>query len=513
MSALRGDDARRIPVIAGVGQINDRPANDEDALDTLALMKRALERADQDAGGGLLLRVESLGVEDQMSWDVVAWPSPEKITPYLVAALGINPKFAYATDMPGGDGPVQLLNDAANRIGAGEVEIAAVVGAEALRTAAKRAAAKDAARRAAGLAEPPNAMRDNAEKSVRPYLKTYGLMTPTDVYPLYETGTRAAWGQSFGEAQAETGALWSAYSAAAAANPGAWIGKFHTPAQITTAGEDNRMIAFPYTKLMVANSSVNMGAAVIVTSLAKALDCGIPESRLVYLGPGAAAHEPDDFLARDNYRRSPGMITSIETTLALNRLSAEDLDYVELYSCFPCVPKMARRVLGWPLEKSPSVYGGLTFGGGPIGNCMMHAAVAMVEKLRDHGTNGFIFANGGFAAHNHSIVLTRRKPPAGTFPQSYDFQARADALRGEIPVLDETYAGPGIIEAYTVPYDRKGAPRFGTIVARAPSGARFLALVPKEDEAGIAFLTSGAIEPVGTAGNAVWQDGRAVWQR
>jgi acetyl-CoA C-acetyltransferase len=81
MSALRGDDARRIPVIAGVGQINDRPANDEDALDTLALMKRALERADQDAGGGLLLQVESLGVEDQMSWDVVAWPSPEKITP------------------------------------------------------------------------------------------------------------------------------------------------------------------------------------------------------------------------------------------------------------------------------------------------------------------------------------------------------------------------------------------------------------------------------------------------
>lgn len=507
------DDAARIPVIVGAGQVNDRPETDEAALDTLGLMVRALELADADAGGGLLKSIESLGVEDQMSWEVVAWPNERKITPYLVEALAITPKIAYATAMPGGDGPVQLINDAANRIGAGEVEIAAVVGAEALRTAGKRAAAKAAERKAAGVAEPPNAMRENAEKSVRPFLKKYGLMTPTDVYPLYESGTRAAWGQSLTEAQAETASLWSAYSRAAAENPAAWIRKAHTPEEIATATPDNRMIAFPYTKLMVANSSVNMGAALFITSLKKAREFGIAEERLVYIGPGAAAHEPDDFFQRDNYARSPGMITSIETAMALNGLTADQLDFVELYSCFPCVPKMARRVLGWPLEKSPSVYGGLTFGGGPIGNCMMHAAAAMVEKLRAGGTNGLIFANGGFAAHNHSIVLTRRALPAGIFPQDYDYQAKADALRGEIPQLDEDYAGPGVIEAYTVPYDRKGVAMFGTVVARAPNGARFVALVPGADAAGIEFLTSGAVEPVGTAGVAVRQGDIAVWTR
>ncbi len=486
-------DETRIPVIVGVGQICDRPETDDVALDTLGLMQAALYAADEDAGGGLLANIQSLGIEDQMSLDVVAWPSEEKITKYLVAALGVKPAIAYATAKPSGDGPVKLINDAANRIGAGDISIAAEV--------------------VAGAPPPKNLVRENEEKAASPFRIKYGITSPTDVYPLYECGTRAAWGQSFAEAQAESGALWAGFSQAAAENPFAWIRKPHTAEQIITPTPDNRMIAFPYTKLMVANSSVNMGAALIITSLAKAREMGIPEDRIVYIGPGAAAHEPPDILLRDNFTRSPGMIVSLETTLALNNLRAEELDYVELYSCFPCVPKMARRVLNWPLEKLPSVYGGLTFGGGPIGNCMMHAAAAMVEKLRVSGTNGLVFANGGFATNNHSIILTRRPVPAGTFPQDYDYQSKADAMRGEIPPLDETYTGPGTIEAYTIPYDRTGNPQAATIIARAPNGTRFVCTVPKEDTAGITFLTNGAEEPVGTPGTATQSGDFVVWRR
>jgi acetyl-CoA C-acetyltransferase len=502
-------DETRIPVIIGVGQICDRPVRDEDALDTLGLMQAALHLADQDAGGGVLGQVESLGIEDQMSWDVVAWPSEEKITKYLVRALGISPKIAYATAKPSGDGPVKLINDAANRIGAGEIEVAAVAGGEALRTAAKRVAAK----MAAGGAPPRNLVRENEEKAASAFRIKYGLTSPTDVYPLYECGTRAAWGQSLAEAQAESGALWAAYSQAAAANPFAWLRTPMAAAEIITPTPENRMIAFPYTKLMVANASVNMGAALLITSLAKARALGVKDDRIVYIGPGAAAHEPEDILARDNFQRSPGMIVSLETTLALNNLTAADLDYVELYSCFPCVPKMARRVLRWPEQKLPSVYGGLTFGGGPIGNCMMHAAAAMVEKLRVAGTNGLVFANGGFATNNHSIVLTRKPVPAGTFPQNYDYQAKADALRGPVPVMDEAYTGAGVIEALTLPYDRAGKPLAATIIARAPDGRRFVASVRPDDAAGMAFLTSGATEPVGTTGTAVAAGEFVVWQR
>ena len=40
------------------------------------------------------------------------------------------------------------------------------------------------------------------------------------------------------------------------------------------------------------------------------------------------------------------------------------------------------------------------------------------------------------------------------------------------------------------------------VVARSPTGTRFLATVPGDDAATIAFLTKGATEPVGTPGEA-----------
>ena len=140
---------------------------------------------------------------------------------------------------------------------------------------------------------------------------------------------------------------------------------------------------------------------------------------------------------------------------------------------------MARRILNWPLERPSSVYGGLTFGGAPVGNPMMHAAAAMVEKLRaGKGTEkGLIFANGGFATHNHAIVFSRQPGASADTPQSYDVHSTADALRGHIPKFLDRYSGPATIESYMMPYSRKGEPAFAAIVGRTPAGERFLAHV------------------------------------
>ena len=40
----------------------------------------------------------------------------------------------------------------------------------------------------------------------------------------------------------------------------------------------------------------------------------------------------------------------LDKAMELNGLAANNLDHVELYSCFPCVPKMARRELGLGVE-------------------------------------------------------------------------------------------------------------------------------------------------------------------
>ena len=496
-------DPETIPVIIGVGQINDRPEQPGDGLDPVGLMAEALRRADADAGGGVLEDCDSLAVVAQL-----AWPQLNPVDGKVAEALGIDPSHCLQTAMPNGDSPILLLNEAANRIGRGESRICAVAGGEALRTAGQLAALK-----ARDGSEKPNALRDASHRVRKGYAQSYGLTVPTDVYPLYENAGRAAYGQTLAQGQAESGTIWAGMSEVAAAGEGAWITKPVSAEDVITPSDRNRPIAFPYTKLQVANSSVNQGAGFLVTSLAEARRRGIPDEALVFIGYGAAAHESDNFLDRDRYDASPSLATSIERAMQLNAVGTEDLAHVELYSCFPCVPKMARRVLDWPLDRPATVFGGLTFGGGPIGNYMSHAVVAMVQKLRGTGDKGLLFANGGYATHNHTILLAGT-PTGAAFPHDFDCQAEADARRGAVPPLDRTYEGPATIESYTVHYGRDGSPKSGVIVALTPSGSRTLAGVAGDDAAMIAFLTDGMHEPVGSAGNVTRGDGDlSMWVR
>lgn len=496
-------DTDRIPVVIAVGEICDRPEIETEGLDSIGLMLAALRAAENEVGAPVLGRLDWLGVEDQISFPN---PAPQDD---LAARLPNPPVRAFKTLEASGDGPLQLINDAANLIGQGKIRLAAAVGGEALRTAAKRAQADIAA----GRPVPKSAVADIAAERARPLARKYGLLTPIDVYPLYENAARAEWNQDLQEGQRESAEIWSGLSEVAAANPNAWMRRAVSPDTIMDVTADNRMISFPYTKLMVANASVNMGAAIIIASLAMARELGVPDNRIVYIGPGAAAHENDDFLLRDSYARSASLEATITATLERNALQPGDLDHVELYSCFPCVPKMARRVLGRPADAPASVYGGLTFGGGPIGNCMMHAAAQMVHKLRASGEHGLIVANGGYATHSHSLVLTRRPVAAGAFPQDYNVQKEADRRRGAVPDLMEEYEGDGVIETFTIPFDRHGQPLRATVIARTPKGARFLAHVPREDTATLDFLMTGGEQPVGSAGRAVRKEDMIVWRQ
>ena len=485
-------DPARIPVIVGVGQVNDRPADDQEGMDSVQLMVVAAGAADRDAGGGLIARCDWLGCVPQISFGNL---DPETLVP---AALGISPFVAHE-DRASGETPIRLLNEAANAIAAGQARICLVTGGEAVRTAARR-----------GQAARSGGVIFQSARAASAIRRRYGLVLPVDTYPLYENAIRAAWGQSLADGQAESGLIWSLMSAVAAGAEGAWIKSARTPGEIIEPGAGNRPIAFPYNKLMVANSSVNQGAAFIVCSLATARERDVPEDRLVYAWAGAAAHESPEPLERAAWNRPPdGMRVALERVLRANSVSVGDLDYAELYSCFPCVPKMARRVLGWPADKPVTVHGGLTFGGGPIAGYMGHAVVAMVQALRRAGRTGLLYGNGGHCTRNHAIVVSRTPPAGDLLGKDYDYQAEADAARGPVPPIGDDYEGPVATETYTVSYDRSGEPARGVVIAREPGGTRVVARVDAKDSAAIAFLTDGKAEPVGRAG-VTWREGDAL---
>src|ERR1700678_2530047 len=111
----------RTPVIVGIGEVVDRPTDPALGKEPLVLMAEAMLRADEDAGGGLLRRLESLDVVNSITWGYSNLPLR------LCQGLDIYPKRANY-GVIGGDTPVQYIHDAAIRIALGDIDFAAVCG-------------------------------------------------------------------------------------------------------------------------------------------------------------------------------------------------------------------------------------------------------------------------------------------------------------------------------------------------------------------------------------------------
>jgi acetyl-CoA C-acetyltransferase len=493
----------RIPVIVGVGEIVDRPKEIAAGLEPLTLLEQALRRAEEDAGGKLLGEIGSLDIVNFLSW---RYRDPEI---QLSNRLGIKPKHAYYGPV-GGESPIRYLHETAQRIARGECSVAAVCGAEAQSTATKAERAGVELPWTPFAHDVPEPKRGAAFQ--KPMAVTLGVFRPITVYPFYEAATSAHWGQTPREAMAESGALWSTYSAVASQNPNAWMKRRFTSDEITTPTPDNRLIAWPYTKLMVANPTVNMGAAVLMTSLAKARAAGIAEDRLIHIWGGASAEEPRDYLIRDQFFESHPQNAVLKAVMDLAGGDGKAFDAIELYSCFPCVPKMARRTLGLGPDVQPTVTGGLTFFGAPLNTYMTHAACAMVRKLRGGAKLGLLYGQGGFVTKHHGLVLSRQ-PPAAALAQDTSVQAEADRHRGAVPEFVTEAKGKGSVESFTVIYGRNGEVEHGVVMLRTSDNARALARVPARDGATLAHLLNMERTPVGSTGDVVpADDGVLEWR-
>ena len=493
----------RVPVIVGIGEITDRPAEIRDGLEPLALLVEALKRAEEDSGAKLLSEIDSLDVVNFLSW---RYHEPENL---LAARLGIQPTHAHYGPV-GGESPIRYLHEAARRIARGECHVAAVCGAEAQSTATRA--------ERAGVTLPWTPFAHDVEEPKRgaafqkPAAVKLGVFRPVSVYPFYETATAAHWGQTPRQALAESGALWSAYSITASENPNSWLKRYFTPEEITTPSPDNRLIAWPYTKLMVANPTVNMGGALLLTNLAKARTAGIAEHRLIYLAGGASAEEPRDYLERDQFVESHAQNAVLKAAVDLAGGDAEAFDAIELYSCFPCVPKMARRTLGLGPDAMPTVTGGLTFFGAPLNTYMTHAACAMVRKLRGGARLGLLYGQGGFVTKHHALIVSRQAP-SEPMSQDTSVQHEADRHRRPVPLFVTDASGPATVESFTAIYGLNNEIEHGVVMLRTKDDARALARVPVRDQQTLTHLLNMDRSPIGSSGALSRAgDGIPEWQ-
>lgn len=493
--------ADRTPVIIGIGEIVDRPADPALAREPLQLMADAIAAADADAGGGFLHRIDSMDVINLVSWRY------DRVAQRLAERLGINPARAvYA--LVGGETPTTKLHDAALRIMNGNSLVAVVTGGEAANAVAKA--------KAAGVElpwTPPATKVENpiiGSEHVTALAVRHGIMAPAHVYPLYENATVAAWGLTPAAALAESGVAYAGISAIAARNPNAWGRKEFTAAEISTVTPENRMIAYPYTKRMVANNTVNQAGAVLMTNLALARAAGIAEDRIIHVHGGAAAAEPMDYLARDQYTHSVAQDAVLGQAM---QIAPDGFDRVELYSCFPTVPKMARRTLGLAADMVFSVTGGLSFAGAGLNCYMLQSTCAMVRSLRDKpAARALLYGQGGYVTKHHALVIGSEAAEPASLMLPKDVQDAAEAARAPVPELDLAYAGPATLETFSIVYDRDGAPSHGSVIGRTPDGARVFGKVAVSDGDSCGALLAPDVSPVGSAGRITQgDDGLQRW--
>ena len=108
-----------------------------------------------------------------------------------------------------------------------------------------------------------------------------------------------------------------------------------TAEELVEVSERNRMVGFPYPKLLNAIMEVDQSAGVLIASEKKARELGVPEDKWVYLHGCADAADLWFPLDRQNFHSSPAMRRTGQLALDMAGVGLDQIDFIDLYSCFP----------------------------------------------------------------------------------------------------------------------------------------------------------------------------------
>lgn len=447
------------PVLVGVSQILQRLDDPLTGKEPVAMMLDALRAAGEDCGNPSILgKADSVRVVRGI-W---GYEQPAK---YLAEQLGVANAETVGTAF-GGNMVQSCVNATAAEILRGERSIVLIAGAENGNSRAK--AKKNSLElqrldlpgeydRVIGKDEPMSAEAEVAR----------GIRAPIQIYPIFENALRYQRGESIAEHSKRISELWAGFSQVAKDNATAWLQDPVDAETIRTPGAKNRMVSFPYPKLMNSNNAVDMAAALIMCSVNEAKALGIPEEKWVYPLAGTDAHDHYFVSNRDNLYSSPAIRIAGSKALQLAGMQVSDIDLLDVYSCFPSAVQVAVNELGLDATKPLTITGGLTFGGGPLNNYVMHSIAKMVELLREaKSKRGMITANGGFLT-KHAFGIYSGEPL-----QEYvheDVQTEVDATPKRDVAAD--HDGEVTIESYTVMYGPNG-PAMGHAACLLPDGRR-----------------------------------------
>lgn len=355
-----------------------------------------------------------------------------------------------------------LFNRACQRIQDGEIDIAIVAGGEAkyrnLQAMIQGVEVSDSESLevADTVIEPDEELWLAAESNA-------GLGMPVGYYALMDSAWRHRHGKSVEQHRDEVAELYQRLSETAMANEQAWTRSGVEAEFIRNPSKKNPMLAYPYTKLHNSSWNVDQASALIFCSIKKARALGIDEKHWIYPASSTESNLMQAVSSRDDLSRSFGAFHAGKKALSLANIDINDVDCVELYSCFPIAVLGFAEELNILARKDLTVTGGMPFAGGPLNNFVLQSTVRMLEVMQQQQKNYGLVSNVSGLNTKQAFSLYSREPRAFVMA---DVTAAVIADSPQREVLED-YSGAATIVAFTVLYDKQGAERLLVIAENA----------------------------------------------
>ncbi len=458
------------PILVGAGQVVQRESTTDSPMMLAAKASRcALEHA---GGSGLAEAIDTISVTRLFSDSMGMKPCPfgrSDNPPASVArAIGATPAhFIYG--QVGGNEPQSRLIEFSRDIARGERSVVLLTGAEAIRNQ------RDAER--AGQAPDWNETFDPAafplddrgwgDMFVTMQEVSNGLLAPMAYYALIDQARAFGARRSPAEHRAVMARLLASLSTVAAANPYAQFQVALSADEILAATPLNHL----YSKRMVAQDGVNQGAALLLCSVGAARRLGIPREHWVFL-QGMAEGVDYNLSERDDPACSLMGQAVLDRAFSMSGRTIEDIDLIDIYSCFACAVATTAEYLDLPVDGSRALTltGGLPYFGGAGNNYSMHSLAEAVAQLRDgRGSCALVTSVGGILS-KHGAGIYSRQPGVVDWSLA-DTRLVRDSLPSR-PVVEKPTSGS--IVSYVLNC-RGGEPVQAVVLAETGEGARFVA--------------------------------------
>ena len=434
---LRPRNMKNRPVIVGISCLQQK-GNFKELDEALILMDKATKAAINDSTNKNIVNYINEVRVPKGFW---RYRDPGK---WVAESNNINSAETYVTKI--GILQQNLINSACNKIINGEINGSLILGGESRYKMIRASIENEEYVETPLDINPDNYIKAPDDLQLDVEEEELGLMA-VGYYAILESAFRAASKSEINEHNDFLASIYAHFSKIASKNNDGWIGKSLKKSEILNKSKKNPPQAFPYNKYHCTSWNVNQSAAIIICSEEVADKLSVPFEKRVYPLASSENNHMIATLQRPNLIEPIGMKLASEFILKICEKNNLNIDFYDLYSCFPIAIQMFAKSLKLKDINNSSITGAMPFAGGPINSFVLHSTVKLISKIRKQQKGTGIITGVSGMMTKQSYALWSKNPVIDFIHK--DFTNEANSI--EMPVkLSNDVNGDGVIIGYTV---------------------------------------------------------------